>query len=93
MGIYYKQKQLSWSGFKFSHKIATTTYFLVYPYSVPNGNRDPTVETQLHGIPTAGRVPSVYKSLLLCTLPLIATALKTAIIGVFDISTVKPVVC
>lgn len=91
LGIYYKQKQLSWSSFNVSHRIAAVIDLFVCPSSVVIGNC--VVKTKLNGIPALGQVLSVHKSLLLPALPLSATALTTVGLGVFDVSSVKLALC
>lgn len=59
IGIHYKQKQPSWSGLKFSHKIAAVIGFCVYVLRVCQmvvGTS--TVETKSHGIPSQETVRS-----------------------------------
>ena len=60
IGIYYKQKQLSRSGFKFSHKIGAMIGFFVCILRVCQmvvGTS--TIETKLHSIPSQDTVRSV----------------------------------
>lgn len=53
IGIYYKQKQLGWSGFKFRHEIAAMIDFFVCVLRVCQMvvGTSP-VETKLHSIPS-----------------------------------------